>query len=175
MVGKVIGAFVCALVLSASAMAEESALTFIGLRKPEGNSTAPPFLLKDLNGNPGGLDDYRGKVILLHFWATWCVPCRQELPVIHALWERLKATGFVVVAIAGDSRKAVEPFVKEHGLRFPVLLDQYGSALRSYRVKALPSSYLVGRTGKVEWVAIGPVDWGSDGVRHAVDALLGER
>lgn len=176
MTRRIATVLVCLLLLpSASSMAEENLLSSLGLTRPEGISNAPPFFLKDLNGSPGALTDYHGQVILLHFWATWCVPCRQELPVLHALWERLRSRGLVVVAIAGDSQEAVQPFVTQQGLKFPVLLDQYGSALRSYRVRALPMSYVVGKTGKIEWVAFGPVDWSADGVTRTIEALLNER
>jgi peroxiredoxin len=156
------------------AMAEERPLTSSGLQRPEGVKLAPPFLLKDLDGKEQALDDYKGRVILIHFWATWCVPCKDELPTLRALWERLKDRGFAVVAIAADSKKAVLPFTKEHGLRFPVLIDQYGSALRAYRAWALPASYVVGKAGTIEWIALGPRDWTSPEVTDVIEGLLKE-
>lgn len=74
-----------------------------------GVKTAPPFILKDLEGDVKGLNDFKGHVILLHFWATWCVPCKDELPTIKALWEMLKDKGFLVVAIATDLLHSEQP------------------------------------------------------------------
>lgn len=156
------------------AMAEEHPVTLSGLQKPEGVKLAPPFLLRDLEGKERGLENYRGRVILVHFWATWCVPCKDELPTIKALWERFKDSGFVVVAIAADSKKAVVPFAKEYGLKFPVLVDQYGTALRAYRAWALPASYIVGKSGMIEWIALGPRDWTGPGFADLIESLLKE-
>ncbi len=157
------------------AEAEQHPVIPSGLQRPEGMKLAPPFLLRDLDGKEQGLEHYRGRVLLVHFWATWCVPCKDELPTIGALWERYKDNEFVVVAIAADSKRAVVPFAKEYGLRFPVLIDQYGSALRAYRAWALPASYVVGKSGMIEWIALGPRDWTDREVTRAIEALLKEQ
>ncbi|MFN3476714.1 MAG: redoxin domain-containing protein [Candidatus Methylomirabilales bacterium] len=156
------------------AMAGRSPIPLSGLQKPEKITAAPPFLLNDLAGRRMSLSEHRGKVVLVHFWATWCVPCKDELPTVKALWERLKEEGFVVLAIAEDGKKAVEPFVKEYGLTFPVLIDQYGEVFLAYRVWALPSSYVVGKTGNIEGIAVGPRDWTSPEVMHLIRGLLGD-
>ena len=79
-----------------------------------------------------------------------------------------------MVAIAADSKKAVVPFAKEYGLRFPVLIDQYGSALRAYRTWALPASFVIGKTGTIEWVAMGPRNWTGPEVMRMIEDLLKE-
>jgi len=162
------------LVAVSFAGAQERPLTSSGLQRPEEIQPAPPFLLKDLDGKERRLDDYRGRVIVVHFWATWCAPCQAELPTLRALWERYRNRGLVVVAIAADSKKAVLPFTKEHGLSFPVLMDQYGSALRAYRAWALPASYVVGKAGTIEWIALGSRDWTGPEVTGVIAGLLKE-
>ena len=160
------------LLLSSIAVADENSLSFLGLQKPEGIEIAPSFLLNDIDGNPKKLTDYTGKVVLVHFWATWCIPCKDELPTIKILREKFKDRGFEVIAIAGDSKNAVTPFAKDYGIKFPVLIDQYGSALRSYRVRAFPASYLVGKTGRIEGIAIGPRDWNSPVITDLIESIL---
>lgn len=143
-----------------------------GFQKPAFLREAPDFRLRDLDGKRRGLADYRGKVILLHFWATWCEPCKKEIPALKRLYEGYHERGLVVNAVAADNEKAVRPFVKTYDVRFPVLIDQYGSALRSYRVRGLPSSYLIGRSGKVAGSVTGPVDWERPDVLAFLEGLL---
>lgn len=160
---------VCAMLLSHSALAEE-----IKIQKPEGVVRAPSLLLEDVDGTSKSLGDYSGKVLLIHFWATWCVPCKDELPEIKTLWEKFKDKGFVVVAIAEDSRKAVKPFIAKYGMGFPVLIDQYGGVMRDYGVRMLPTSYLVNRKGNIEGIAIGPRKWDSQEAVNLIQGLLAE-
>ena len=145
-----------------------------GFQRPAEVKGAPYFLLKDLDGNVRSLDHYQGKVVLVHFWATWCLPCKDELPTINALWERFRDKGLVIVAVAEDSKKAVEPFIREQGVRFPVVIDQYGKAFRSYGVRALPSSFIVNRAGNIEGIAIGQRDWIAAEVTDLIEGLLRE-
>jgi len=156
------------------AMAERRAPVHSGLQRPTEVKGAPDFLLKDLDGNATSLGNYQGKVVLVHFWATWCIPCKEELPTINALWERFRDRGLVIVAVAEDSKKAVEPFIREHGLKFPVVIDQYGKAFRSYGVRGLPTSYLVNRAGNIEGIAIGQRDWIAAEVTDLIEGLLRE-
>lgn len=133
---------------------------------------APDFLLNDLEGHSKSLDSYRGKWLLLHFWATWCEPCREELPSLKQLGERFQNQGLVIIAIAEDSKEAVMSFVKSSGLTLPVLIDQYGSALRAYQIKGLPTTYLVNRTGLIEEVIVGSKDWKNPTVVQALAKTL---
>lgn len=168
---KVLSVFVTVFLLSSPS---KGGVISSGVDRPEGVKTAPLFILKDLEGGVKGLNDFKGHLILLHFWATWCVPCKDELLTIKALWERLKDKGFVVVAIATDSKRAVGPFVKKHDLSFPVLIDQYGGAMRAYSVRMLPTSYIVNKEGKIVGIAIGPRDWVSPEMIGLVEGLLKE-
>lgn len=154
------------------AMAEDGTPGHLGLHMPRELRLAPDFLLKDIEGNLKGLGDYKGKVALIHFWATWCGPCKDELPTINALRERFKDRDFAIIAIAEDSKKTVEPYVKKHGLKFPVLIDQYGKAFRSYGVRALPASYIVNRSGKIEGIALGQRDWITPEIVNFIESLL---
>ena len=154
------------------AKAEWRAPVHSGLQRPTEVKDAPDFLLKDLDGNAMSLGNYQGKVVLVHFWATWCLPCKDEVPAINALWERFRERGLVIVAVAEDSKKAVEPFIREQGVKFPVVIDQYGKAFRSYSVRALPSSFIVNRVGNIEGIAIGQRDWIAAEVTDLIEGLL---
>jgi peroxiredoxin len=111
---------------------------------------APVLALSDLQGQPVSLADYRGQVVLVNNWATWCPPCREEMPVLQAYYQDHQAQGFVLVGIdAGDPAEAVAEFVDRYGLTFPVWLDPDLQALAEFRTNSLPSSYLVNRQGQI--------------------------
>lgn len=153
-------------------MAEAGTVSFAGFQEKGGDKTAPPFILKDLKGTPRSLSDYKDKVILIHFWASWCVPCKEEMPVLKKLWEELKGKGFVVLAIAEDSKRAAKSFVNDFEIGFPVLIDQYGKVMRSYGVRMLPTSFIVNKKGEVEKVIIGPGDWDSNTSKNLIKGIL---
>ena len=157
---------------ASSAIAGERLLAHSGFQRPAEVESAPDFVLNDVNGKAMSLSNYQHKVVLVHFWATWCVPCKDEVPALNALWERFRERGLVIVAVAEDSKKAVEPFIREEGVKFPVVIDQYGKAFRSYRVRALPSSFIVSRTGDIEGIAIGQRDWIAAEVTDYIEGLL---
>jgi peroxiredoxin len=137
-----------------------------GSQQPEPKTTvarvgdrAPAFELTDLDGNWVKLDDYKGQVVLLNFWAVWCGPCRTEFPVIQQVYERYKTQGFVVLAVnIQESEERIAEFANETGLTFPVLLDRRGQVSARYRVRGLPTSLLVDREGMILEKHIGPVD-----------------
>lgn len=158
--------------VAAPMLVEGEPLPSLEMTPAQEAAIAPDITLNDLNGNPARLSGYKGKVVLLHFWASWCLPCRDEFPKIKALWQRLKDRDFVVLAIAEDSHKAAEAFVKKEGIGFPVLVDQYGSALRSYGIKALPASYIVNREGRLEGMAVGAREWDSDGAYDLISGMI---
>jgi peroxiredoxin/Cu/Ag efflux protein CusF len=137
---------------------------------------APDFTLPALSGDAIRLADVRGKVVLLNFWATWCIPCRTEMPALEALYQQYRDAGLVVLAINMDtlSSAGVEAFVQEVAVTFPIGLDPSWSTARVYGVLGLPTTYLIDRTGNVVVREVGERDW-FDGVsRIAVEGLLRE-
>ena len=124
----------------------------------EVNFPAPELVLEDLSGKPVSLEDYRGSIVLVNLWATWCPPCREEMPTLLKFYEKYKDDGFVLIAINQEEpREVVEPFVKEFGLTFPVWLDLEYLAEREFNTMNLPSSYVIDRTGTVRLMWIGGI------------------
>jgi peroxiredoxin len=135
---------------------------------------APDFALPTLSGESIRLSDLRGKAVLLNFWATWCVPCRTEMPTMEALYQAYRDRGLAVVGINLDmlSTAGVETFVKEVTVTFPIVLDPSWSTARAYGVFGLPTTYLIDRQGNVVVREMGERDW-TDGVSQmAVKGLL---
>ncbi len=122
---------------------------------------APGFTLEDIAGGQRSLDEFQGRVVLLHFWASWCEPCKVEFPALERLSARFKDRGFEVVAVAEDSVERARPFAKEHGLSSTVLIDRWGKVMRSYNVMAIPVSIIIGRDGLVKGVITGAQDYAS--------------
>jgi thiol-disulfide isomerase/thioredoxin len=119
---------------------------------------APDLQLHDITGNPVSLSDYQGQVVLVNNWATWCPPCRQEMPILEAYFRDHRHQDFVIVAIdAGDAADLVVDFAKQYGMSFPVWVDPSSSALNSFRNNYLPSSYLIDKEGQVVMVWSGAV------------------
>lgn len=117
---------------------------------------APDLSLTDLTGNPTSLADYRGKVVLVNLWATWCPPCKEEMPALEAFYGRHAGKGFTIVAVNdGDPQSDVAQFVKDYGLTFPVWLDPtYIATERAFKTLNLPSSFVIDRDGQIvlSWV-----------------------
>ena len=135
---------------------------------------APDFTLSTPSGASLSLAELRGKVVLLNFWATWCVPCRKEMPAIEALYQRYKDRGLEVVAISLDkgSTSGVESFVKEMGVTYRVVLDPTWAMARTYGVRGLPATFLLDRTGNVVMRELGERDWMEESKQQAVEGLL---
>jgi len=141
--------------------------------KPWTGGKTPGLVLKDLKGATIDLADYRGKVVLLNFWATWCEPCRDELASINKLQEKLAGKPFVVLLINyGEARARVADFVKRESIAFPILLDPNQDASKAWRVRVLPSSFLVGPDGHVRYKVIGEIDWAQADAVEIVQSLL---
>ncbi len=114
------------------------------------NYPAPSLALNDLQGKPATLAGYRGQVVLVNNWATWCPPCKMEMPELQAYYSAHEADGFVVVAIeSGEPADQVASFVNDYGISFPVWLDPQGAALDAFQNWNLPSSYIIDRDGIV--------------------------
>jgi len=135
---------------------------------------APDFAVPDLQGQAIRLSGLRGQVVLLNLWATWCPPCRDEMPSMERLWQQLRPQGFVLLAVSEDEKGAavVEPFVRQLGLTFPVLLDPEGQVGRSYGVWGYPESFLIDREGRVVERVIGPRDWTAPEHVRSLERLL---
>ena len=117
---------------------------------------ARDFTLPSLDGGDISLSDYRGSVVLVNFWATWCPPCRAEIPDIEAAYRERSADGFVVLGVNGqEPRETVEPFVKAQGMTYPILLDEQGTVASEYRVIGMPMSLLVDREGVIQTRHVG--------------------
>jgi peroxiredoxin len=117
---------------------------------------APDFVLKSASGPNLRLSEYRGNVVMINFWATWCGPCRQEMPLLNDLFSRYERVGFSLlgVNIDDDSRRAMD-MAEELGVSFPVLFDERKEVSRLYQVEAMPVTVLVDRQGKVRHVHLG--------------------
>jgi thiol-disulfide isomerase/thioredoxin len=129
--------------------------------------------LRDLAGVPVSLAEYRGQVVLVNFWATWCEPCQDEMPSFRALRERLGGRPVAVLAVNyGESAARVRAFLERVPVAARVLLDPDQDAARAWRVRILPASFLVGPDGRARYAVPGELDWAAPGPLHAVRSLL---
>lgn len=137
---------------------------------------APGFEIENLAGGNTGLKDYRGKIVLLNFWATWCMPCRAEMPGMETIWQKYKEQDLVVAAISVDegSRGRIETFSKLLDLSFPILLDPESNVSNLYKVSNMPTSFLIDRNGKIISRIVGTDDWTSPEAIQLVEKLLSQ-
>ena len=127
---------------------------------PRQGSVAPAFTLETLAGSPASLSDYSGHPVLINFWASWCKPCRGEMPAIVAAYQAHKETGFEVLAINltdQERMKDVRKFAAEFQLPFPVLLDEKGRVRKLYAMVGVPTSVFIGSDGVIRLVNPGPI------------------
>ena len=133
----------------------------------------PPLELKDLAGKTHTLADYRGRVLLVNFWATWCPPCRDEMPSLQTLHERLAARGFAILGVNyGEAAPRIESFLRGTPVGFPILRDPRHDAITAWRVRTLPASFLVGPDGQIRYTVVGELDWLADDAVATVRRLL---
>jgi len=138
-------------------------------------SPAPTFELKDLSENKVSLSDFKGKVVLINFWATWCIPCREEMPSLNRLFNRFKKRGFVVLGISINSpKRSVEAFLKEVPVDFHILLDRSSKVSRDYRVFAYPTTFLIDRRGRLRERFIGETDWTAPEVIKVIERYINQ-
>ncbi len=142
--------------------------------KPVENFTTPPLDLTDLAGRQHRLDAYRGKVVLVQFWATYCTPCRTEMPSMNRLMEKM-GKDFVILAVnMGEPRAEVEQFVSEVKPAFPILLDPDGASIGAWKVFAAPSNFILDPDGKLRYTLFGGVEWDADELVVKLTALAGK-
>jgi cytochrome c biogenesis protein CcmG/thiol:disulfide interchange protein DsbE len=128
------------------------------LPAPQTGFLAPDFELVTFTGESIKLSDLRGKAVLVNLWATWCPPCRAEMPAMERVYNDYKDQGFVVLAVNmthQDTFSNIAPFIEEYKLTFPILFDETGDLARAYQLRSLPSSYFIDRDGEIREVVIG--------------------
>jgi peroxiredoxin len=124
----------------------------------EVNYPAPELSLQNINGNSESLTDYQDQVVLVNNWATWCPPCKAEIPTLEAYYKTHKVNGFVIVGVeAGESQKDVLKFVQEHDMTYPVWFDLKNAATNAFHNENLPSSYVIDRKGIVRLAWVGEI------------------
>jgi peroxiredoxin len=127
--------------------------------------SAPNFTLPGLDGKMVSLTDYQGKVVFLNIWATWCLPCVEEMPSMEKLHQELKEERFEILAVSIDESgtEAVLPFMKKHKLSFPALTDTKGAMKNLYQITGVPESFIIDKDGTIVEEVIGPRDWATPG------------
>lgn len=148
------------------------ALKELNLTRPSRPKLAEDFAVPVTQGKNFRLSEHRGKLVLINFWATWCPPCREEMPAMERLYRQFKEKGFVLIALSMDADPAlVTPFVKQGGFTFSIGLDPKMNVANAYGVRGLPSSFLVDRQGNLAALAIGPRAWDNEASRSLIDGM----
>jgi cytochrome c biogenesis protein CcmG/thiol:disulfide interchange protein DsbE len=142
-------------------------------------SKAPSFAAKTVDSMPStkSLADYKGQVVLLNIWGTFCLPCRDEMPAIEKLHQAMASQGLKVVAVSMDDpgfEKQIRSFVKEFGLTFEILYDPSGKITNDYQTTGVPETFIIARDGVIRKKVIGASDWNSEGNRALISQLLAE-
>jgi peroxiredoxin len=133
------------------------------------------FALPNLSGEIVHLSDFKGHVVLMNFFGTWCAPCREEMPSLEKAFQQNKDNGFVVLGISGDKKKeTIESFVQTYKLTFPVLLDLENQVFKQYFVRGIPVTYLLDRQGRIATMYRGEADWNSREAQMLLEHLLQE-
>ena len=134
----------------------------------------PNFTFPDINGREVSLSSQRGKVVLVNVWATWCPPCRREMPSMQRLYEKFKGKNFEILAVSIDSegREAVEPFMRKMNLTFPALLDPGETIRPLYGITGVPESFIIDQQGILVEKIIGPINWATPEVFRFIQDLI---
>ncbi len=142
------------------------------LLSPVPNVPAPQFELLDLDDETHRLSDYKGKPLIVNFWATWCPPCREEMPSMERAWQKIQDEGINMIGInVGEDFDAVFGFLGQIDVSFPLLLDTEGEESRRWPIRGLPTTYVLNNEGEIVYQAIGGRDWDSDEILDVVRAL----
>jgi len=149
--------------------------TGLGLQLYEERPQAPDFTLRRINGTDLRLSELRGKVVFMNFFATWCAPCRWEMPEMEALYQNFKGKNFEIVAVSIDSTpNPIKPFADSMNLTFPIVHDGSQRVARSYGFRGPPLSFLIDRQGRIVGSASGPRKWNGPDAKNLVKKLMAE-
>jgi len=124
---------------------------------------APDFTVRDLQGKEVTLSDFRGRLVFLNFWATWCPPCREEMPSMERLYRFMKGKPFTLLAVSVDTNAAtVERFRRARGYTFPILIDEGQKAATLYQTTGVPETFIISPEGTILYKIVGPQDWATE-------------
>ena len=138
----------------------------------KGKPPALDFSLPDMDGEMHKLSDFRGKTVIVNFWATWCPPCREEMPSMERAWQKIKDDGMAMIAInVGEDEDTIFQFTASYPVTFPLLLDQDSEVVEPWGVRGLPTTYVVDPQGRVVYRAIGGREWDDPALLDKVRAL----
>ena len=157
--------FISCLFLLTSAQAQD-------LRPWKGGPT-PPLALNGINGKPIKLEDYRGKVVMVQFWATWCPPCRKEMPSMMRLQAKLAGKPFVILAVnMGETEKEIKDFLAQVNADFTIPMDSDGKAISAWKVFVAPSTFLVDPKGNIRYALQGGAEWDAPEYVQKISEML---
>ena len=143
---------------------------------PQEGFLAPDFTLQDLAGKSHTLSDLKGQVVLVNVWATWCGPCKREIPSLVRLYQSRRDKGLEILAVSVDrtSSARVASFAERYQMNFPVLLNPRGDVANNYWARSIPSTFLVDKKGVIRWKVIGTREWDDAQALARIDPLLAE-
>jgi peroxiredoxin len=144
-----------------------------GLHPMPATPAAQPFQLSDMDGRQHRLEEFRGQVVVINFWATWCPPCREELPSMNRAYQQLKQQGVVFLAVnVGENEDVIFPFQANYPVEFPILLDLEGKVISQYGVIGLPTTFVIDRQGRLAYRAVGSREWDQPAMLQQIRSLL---
>ncbi len=155
------------LCLSSYASYADSHLTAV-IRQP----VDPDFKLPDLQGRHFSLQDYRGKPVIVNFWATWCPPCRAELPSMNRAWKKISGEIAMIAINVGEDEETIKRFLQDYPIDFQLLLDKNASSIQQWPVRGLPTSFVISPQGNIHYQAIGEREWDSEQLLQKVKYLI---
>ncbi|WP_026280475.1 TlpA disulfide reductase family protein [Thioalkalivibrio sp. ALE28] len=164
---RIVGGLILLALLAGTGVASADTLTVI-----EPRPDAPSLQLEDLDGHAHTLRDYRGRVVVVNFWATWCPPCRDELPSLQRLWEGLGPDGLVVLGVnVGEDADRIFFFTADYPVDFPLLLDRAASAIDTWPVRGIPTTFVIDPEGRIAYRAIGAREFDHPGITSRLREL----
>lgn len=136
------------------------------------NNAAPDFSLKDMNGKSVTLSSFKGRIVLLNFWATWCPPCKSEMPSFNKLYKQMKARGLEVITVSSDnSINPVREYLLKNKFDFQMLWDEKRTVVKQYRVFSMPTTFLIDRNGIIVEKFMGEYEWTDQEIKKKIEKL----